>query len=153
MSFSDKDVSHQKVQERINELRTKYPLFTAILERIPAMDLKEVVSVMLLVDSARWLLKAHAMKLSLIEEDKLSDQMIEEKIKELRTKYALLAAVLERIHNMDLKETTIALFGIDGMESLLKLRTSFIRKSIDNEELLRPINEIIVDDTIEWISN
>jgi hypothetical protein len=115
MSFSDKDVSHQKVQERINELRTKYPLFTAILERIPAMDLKEVVSVMLLVDSARWLLKAHAMKLSLIEEDKLSDQMIEEKIKELRTKYALLAAVLERIHNMDLKETTIALFGIDGM--------------------------------------
>ncbi|MFZ0221050.1 MAG: hypothetical protein WA323_02735 [Candidatus Nitrosopolaris sp.] len=126
MSFSDKDVSHQKVQERINELRTKYPLFTAILERIPAMDLKEVVSVMLLVDSARWLLKAHAMKLSLIEEDKLSDQMIEEKIKELRTKYALLAAVLERIHNMDLKETTIALFGIDGMESLLKLRTLVI---------------------------
>ena len=126
MSFSDKDVSHQKVQERINKLRTKYPLFTAILERIPAMDLKEVVSVMLLVDSARWLLKAHAMKLSLIEEDKLSDQMIEEKIKELRTKYALLAAVLERIHNMDLKETTIALFGIDGMESLLKLRTLVI---------------------------
>jgi len=126
MSFSDKDVSHQKVQERINELRTKYPLFTAILERIPAMDLKEVVSVMLLVDCARWLLKAHAMKLSLIEEDKLSDQMIEEKIKELRTKYALLAAVLERIHNMDLKETTIALFGIDGMESLLKLRTLVI---------------------------
>ncbi|MGB8934154.1 MAG: hypothetical protein WCC17_03500 [Candidatus Nitrosopolaris sp.] len=126
MSFSDKDVSHQKVQERINELRTKYPLFTAILERIPAMDLKEVVSVMLLVDSARWLLKAHAMKLSLIEEDKLNDQMIEEKIKELRTKYALLAAVLERIHNMDLKETTIALFGIDGMESMLKLRTLVI---------------------------
>jgi hypothetical protein len=36
---------------------------------------------------------------------------------------------IERIHNMDLKETTIALFGIDGMESLLKLRALVILAS------------------------
>jgi hypothetical protein len=129
MSFSDKDVSDQKVQERINELRTKYPLFTAILERIPSMDLREVVSVMLLVDGVRWLLKIRAMRLTLIEEDKVSDQMVEEKINELRTKYALFAAILERIHNMDLKETTIAMFAIDGMESLLKVRSLLILAS------------------------
>ena len=57
MSFSEKDVSMQKVEEETNELRRKYPLYTAILESIPAMDLKEVVSVMLLVDGVRWLLK------------------------------------------------------------------------------------------------
>jgi hypothetical protein len=129
MSFSDKDVNDQKVEEKINELRTKYPLFTAILERIPSMDLKEVVSVMLLVDAVRWLLKTHATKLSFIEEDKVIDQKVEEKINELRTKYASLAAVLERIHNMDLKETTVALFGIDGMESLLKLSALVILAS------------------------
>ena len=128
MSFSDKDVNDQKVEEKINEMRRKYPLYTAILERIPTMDLKEVVSVMLLADGVRWLLKTHAMKLTLIE-DKVTDQMVEEKINELKTKYASLASVLERIHKMDLKETTIGLFGIDAMESLLKLRTLVILAS------------------------
>lgn len=126
MSFSDKDVSEQRIQEKINEVRTKYPIAAAILERIPSMDLREVVSVMLLVDGVRWLLKIRAMRLSLIEEDKVSDQMVEEKINELRTKYALFATILERIHNMDLKETTIAMFAIDGMESLLKVRALLI---------------------------
>ena len=41
MSSSEKDVSMQKVEEETNELRRKYPLYTAILERIPDMDLKE----------------------------------------------------------------------------------------------------------------
>lgn len=129
MSFSEKDVSMQKVEEETNAMRKRYPLFTAILERIPAMDLKEVVSVMVLVDGVRWLLKTHAMKLSLIGEDKVTDKMVEEKIKEIRTKYATLAGVLERIHKMDLKETTVGLFGIDGMEALLKLRALVILAS------------------------
>jgi len=126
MDFSEKDVSKQKVEEETNELRRKYPVYTAILERIPDMDLKEVVSVMVLVDGVRWVLKTHAMKLSLIGEDKVTDQMVEEKINEIRTNYASLARVLERIHNMDLKETTIGLFGIDAMESLLKLKALVI---------------------------
>ena len=126
MSFSEKDVSMQKVEEETNQMRKKYPLYTAILEGIPTMDLKEVVSIMVLVDGVRWLLKTHAMKLSLIGEDKEIDQMVQEKINEIRAKYASLAGVLERIHNMDLKETTIGLFGIDAMESLLKLRALVI---------------------------
>jgi hypothetical protein len=129
MSISEADVSDQKVKEKTNELRAKYPIFTAIVERIPVMDLKEVVSVLSLVDPVRWVLKTHAMKLSLIEEDKVIDQMVEEKINELRAKYASLAGVLERIHNMDLRETVIGLFGIDAMESLLKLRALVILAS------------------------
>ena len=103
MSISEEDASDQKVKEKTNELRTKYPIFTAIMERIPVMDLKEVVSVLSLVDPVRWVLKTHAMKLSLIGQDKVTDQMVEEKINELRTKYTSLAGVLERIHNIEYK--------------------------------------------------
>ena len=121
MSVSDKDASDQKVKEQTDELRTKYPIFTAILERIPDMDLKEVVSVLVRVDPVRSVLKTHAMRLSFIGEDKALDQMVEEKINELKKKHATLAGILERIHKMDLKETAGGLLGIDAMESLLSL--------------------------------
>ena len=129
MSISDEDVSDQRVKEKINDLRTKYPVFTAILERIPIMDLNEVISVMILVDPVRSVLKTHATGLTFIGENKELDQVIEDNINELRTKYAALAGVLERIHKMDLRETAIGLLGIDAMESLLKLRTLVILAS------------------------
>ena len=129
MSVSDKNASDQKVKEQTNELRTKYPIFTAVLERIPVMDLKEVVSVLVLVDPVRSVLRTHATRLSFIGENKALDQMVEEKINELRTKYATLAGILERIHKMDLKETAVGLLGIDAMESLLKLRMLVILAS------------------------
>src|SRR6476646_8903689 len=129
MSISEKDVSDTSVKEKTNELRAKYPIFTAILERIPDMDLKEVVSLMVLVDPVRSVLKTRATRLSFIGEDKALDQMVEENINELKTKYATLAGILERIHNMDLKETAIGLLGIDAMESLLKLMSLVILAS------------------------
>ena len=127
--FSEEWVSDQSVKEKTNELRTKYPIFTAILERIPVMDLKEVLSVLVLVDPVRSVLKTRATRLSFIGEDKALDQMVEENINELKKKYATLAGILERIHNMDLKETAIGLLGIDAMESLLKLRMLVILAS------------------------
>jgi len=48
MSVSDKEISKEKVDEQIDEIRKQYPLYTAILERIPDMDLEEVVSIMFL---------------------------------------------------------------------------------------------------------
>ena len=122
MTTSNENVSHHKVKEQSDELRTKYPIFTAILERIPDMDLKEVLSVFVIVDPVRSLLKTHATRLTFIGEDKNLDQIIEESINQLRTKHALLAGILERIHKMDLKDTAVGLLGIDAMESLLKLK-------------------------------
>jgi len=49
MTTSDENASDQKVKEQSDELRAKHPIFTAILERIPDMDLKEVVSILVLV--------------------------------------------------------------------------------------------------------
>jgi hypothetical protein len=129
MSSSNENVSHQKVKEQSDDLRTKYPIFTAILERIPDMDLKEVLSVFVVVDPVRTLLKTHARRLAFIGEDKNLDQIVEESINEVRTKHAVLAGILERIHNMDLKDTAIGLLGIDAMESLLKLRMLVILTS------------------------
>ena len=129
MTNSNENASPQKVKEQSDELRTKYPIYTAILERIPDMDLKEVLSVFVVMDPVRTLLKTHATRLAFIGEDKNLDQIVEESINEVRTKHAVLAGILDRIHNMDLKDTAVGLLGIDAMESLLKLRMLVILTS------------------------
>ena len=129
MTTSNENVSHQKVKEQSDDLRTKYPIFTAILERIPDMDLKEILKVFVVMDPVRRLLKARATTLTSRGEDKDLDQVIEESINEVRTRNAELAGILERIHNMDLKDTAIGILGIDAMESLLKLRMLVILTS------------------------
>jgi hypothetical protein len=129
MSISETDVNDKSIKEKTNELRTKYPIFIAILERIPDMDLKEAISILVLIDPVRTVLKTHAMRLSFIGEDKALDQIVEEKINELRTKQPMLSGILERFHKMDLKETAIGLLGIDAMESLIKLRMLLILAS------------------------
>jgi len=129
MNSSNEKVSHHKAKEQSDDLRTKYPIFTAILERIPDMDLKEALSVLVIVDPVRSLLKTHATRLTFIGEDKNLDQVIEESINELRKKHDLLAGILERIHKMDLNDTAVGILGIDAMESLLKLRMLVILTS------------------------
>ena len=93
------------------------------------MELKEVVSVLVLVEPVRSVLRTHATRLTFIGENKELDKFIEEKINELKTKYPTLGGILERIHKMDLKETAGGLLGIDAMESLLKLRMLVILAS------------------------
>ena len=129
MSISKDDASHQKVEQKINELKTRYPIATAILERIPSMDLKEVVSVILLADGVRWLLKVRAMRLISMEDKDVDEQKVQQKINDLRTNYPLAAAILERLHNMDLKETTTVMFIVDGLELLLRIRAMLILQS------------------------
>lgn len=129
MSTSEEDISEQRVTEKISELRTKYPIFTAVLERIPDMDLKEVVSVLVLVEPVRSVLRTRATRLTFIGEDKEIDKFVEGQISEVKTKYPTLGGILERIHKMDLKETAGGLLGIDAIESLLKLRILLILAS------------------------
>ena len=93
------------------------------------MDLKEAVSVLILVEPVRSVLRTHATRLAYLGENKELDKFIEERIMELKTKYATLGGILERIHKMDLKETAVGLLGIDAMESLLKLRMLVILAS------------------------
>ena len=95
MSFSDEDVSEERIKRRINDWRTKYPLASAIFDKIPTMDLGEVVGTMYLVDVVKKLVKMRALRLSVEEgkepldllDDKLSDQKVEEKINGLKNRY------------------------------------------------------------------
>ena len=54
VSITEKDASKEKVDEHVGELRRKYPLYTAVLERIPDMNLEEVVGVMFVADGVRY---------------------------------------------------------------------------------------------------
>ena len=84
------------------------------------MELKEAVSVLVLVEPVKSVLRTHATRLTFVGENKELDKFIEEKINELKTKYPTLGGILERIHKMNIKETAGGLLGIDAMESLLK---------------------------------
>jgi hypothetical protein len=64
----------------------------------------------------------HALRLLGMEDKTVTDEMIQSKINEIRTKYALLANVLDRIHHMNLKETFIGLLVLDALEHILKAR-------------------------------
>ena len=101
------------------------------------MDLGEVVGTMYLVDVVKRLVKMSALRLSVPEgkepldllDDKLSDQKVEEKINELKKSYPTAGDILGRIHHMDLKEATMAMFALDSMEELLKVRAALIQGS------------------------
>jgi hypothetical protein len=110
------------IEETIDELRTNYPLVAAILDRLPEMDLEEAGTLVLLVDGVRWLGKMHALRLLSMEDKTVTDEIIQSKINEIKTKYPLLAAILDRIHHMNLKETFTGLLVLDALEHILKAR-------------------------------
>jgi hypothetical protein len=110
------------IEETIEELRTNYPLVSAILDKVPEMDLEEAGTVVLLVDSVRWLGKMHALRLLSMEDKTVTDEIIQSKINEIKSSYPLLAAVLDRIHHMNLKETFTGLLVLDALEHILKAR-------------------------------
>jgi hypothetical protein len=110
------------IPELIDELRTNYPLVSAILDKVPEMDLEEAGTLVLLVDSVRWLGKMHALRLLKMEDKTVTDKMMQVKTDEIRAKHPLLAAILDRIRQMSLKETYTGLLVLDALEHILKAR-------------------------------
>ena len=110
------------IPELIDELRTNYPLVSAILDKVPEMDLEEAGTLVLLVDGVRWLGKMHALRLLNMEDKTVTDKMMQVKTDEIRAKHPLLAAILDRIHQMSLKETYTGLLVLDALEHILKAR-------------------------------
>jgi hypothetical protein len=110
------------IPELIDELRTNYPLVSAILDKVPEMDLEEAGALVLLVDGVRWLGKMHALRLLNMEDKTVTDKMMQVKTDEIRAKHPLLAAILDRIRQMSLKETYTGLLVLDALEHILKAR-------------------------------
>ena len=132
--MSDELNTGNDIEEMIDEIRENYPLISEILDRVPEMDIEEAGTVSLLLDGVRMIGKAHALRLLKIEDKSIPDEIIELKISETKLKYPLFGYILERIHNMDLKETYTGLLVLDGLEHILKARQLEIlrEKGINN---------------------
>lgn len=83
------------------------------------MGLKKTVNTILVVDALKVLLKVHGMREA--RGKALTDEMAEHVVQELRPKHPVLAAVIERGHQMDLKETFVALIVVDALKEVRKL--------------------------------
>jgi hypothetical protein len=86
------------------------------------MDLKATVNTILVVDEVEALLKVHGMREA--RGKALTDETAERIVRELRPKHPILAAVIERGHRMDLKETFAALIVIDAIKRILKIHAA-----------------------------
>lgn len=94
------------------------------------MDMEEAGTLTLLLDGVRWLAKIHALRLLKMEDKAVTDQMIESKINEIKLTYPLLGHILDRIHNMNLKETYTGLLVLDSLEHILKTRQVQVLREI-----------------------
>jgi diphthamide biosynthesis methyltransferase len=88
------------------------------------MDLKETVNAMLVIDAFEALLKVHAMREA--RGTALTDETAAQIVKELKPKHPILAAVIERGHRMDMKETFAALIVTDALRRLLKIHAAML---------------------------
>jgi hypothetical protein len=122
MNRSSTDDDEYDIPELIDELRTNYPLVSAILDKVPEMDLEEAGTLVLLVDGVRWLGKMHALRILKMEDKTVTDEIMQSKANEIRAKHPLLANILDRIRQMNLKETYTGMLVLDALEHILKAR-------------------------------
>ena len=122
MNRSSTDDDEYDIPELIDELRTNYPLASAILDKVPEMDLEEAGTLVLLVDGVRWLGKMHALRILKMEDKTVTDEIMQSKANEIRAKHPLLANILDRIRQMNLKETYTGMLVLDALEHILKAR-------------------------------
>jgi diphthamide biosynthesis methyltransferase len=122
MLIVEKELTNEMVQDKIKELKPIHPELAQVAETIHEMDLKKTVNTILVVDALEILLKVHAMREA--RRKALTDEMAEQVVKELRPTHPILAAVIERVHRMDLKETFAALIVVDALKRILKIHAA-----------------------------
>ena len=122
MLIVEKTITNEMVDEKIKELKPIHPELAQVAETIHRMDLKETVNAILVIDALEALLKVHAMREA--RGTALSEETAANIVKELKPKHPILAAVIERGHQMDLKETFAALIVIDALKRLLKIHAA-----------------------------
>lgn len=122
MLIVERTITREMVQEKITELKPIHPELAQVGETIHEMNLKETVNAMLVIDAFEALLKVHAMREA--RGTALTDETAAQIVKELKPKHPILAAVIERGHRMDMKETFAALIVTDALRRLLKIHAA-----------------------------
>jgi hypothetical protein len=131
----DYTLTEEQIQTKVTEFKTKHPKFAAVVEDIPNLDLKETVKGYLAAGAIQKILKFHAKNLveekvanatggssggSSPVEETLTEEQIQTKVTEFKTKHPKFAAVVEGISNLDLKETVKAYLGAEVLQKLFK---------------------------------
>src|SRR5918995_4620250 len=130
----DYTMTKEEIQAKITEFKTKHPKYAAIVEEIPNLDLKETVKGYLAAGAVQKMLKFHAK--NLVEErvanatgsgggsspidEMMTDEQIQAKVRDFKTKHPKFAAVVEGISNLDLKETVKGYLGAEVLQKLFK---------------------------------
>ena len=127
---ADYTLTEEEIKTKITEFKTKHPKFAAIVEEIPNLDLKETVKGYLAAGAIQKILKFHAKNLveeavtnqtsSSPLEETLTEEQIQAKITDFKTKHPKFAAIVEGISNLDLKETVKAYLGAEVLQKLFK---------------------------------
>ena len=122
MLIVEKAITNEMVEEKIKQLKPIHPKLAEVAETIHEMDLKETVNTILVIDGLEAILRVHAMREA--REKVLTDETAQHVLKELRPKAPILAAILERAREMDLKETIAALIVIDALKRFLRIHAA-----------------------------
>ena len=127
---ADYTLTEEEIKTKITEFKTKHPKFAAIVEEIPNLDLKETVKGYLAAGAIQKILKFHAKNLveeagtnqtsSSPLEETLTEEQIQSKITDFKTKHPKFAAIVEGISNLDLKETIKGYLGAEVLQKLFK---------------------------------
>ena len=130
----DYTMTEEEIKTKITEFKTKHPKFAAIVAEIPNLDIKETVKGYLAAGATQKMLKFHAK--NLVEEkvanatgassgsspidEMMTDEQIQAKVTDFKTKHPKFAAVVEGISNLDLKETVKGYLGAEVLQKLFK---------------------------------
>ena len=129
----DYTMTEEEIKTKITEFKTKHPKYAAIVAEIPNLDLKETVKGYLAAGAIQKMLKFYAK--NLVEEkvanatggsssspidEMMTDEQIQAKVTEFKTKHPKFAAVVEGISNLDLKETVKGYLGAEVLQKLFK---------------------------------
>jgi hypothetical protein len=123
-------MTKEEIQAKVTDFKTKHPKFAAVVEGISNLDLKETVKAYLAAGAVQKMLKYHAK--NLVEEqvtnqtssspmaETMTEEQIQAKVTDFKTKHPKFAAVVEGISNLDLKETVKAYLGAEVLQKLFK---------------------------------
>jgi hypothetical protein len=122
MLVIEKAITDEMVEEKIKQLKPIHPELAAVAERIHEMDLKETVNHILVLDALEPLLKVHAMREA--RGKALTDEAAQQIVKQLKPKHPVFAAIIERGHEMDLRETLGALIVVEALKRFLRIHAA-----------------------------
>jgi diphthamide biosynthesis methyltransferase len=122
MLIIEKAITNEMVEEKIKQLKPIHPELAAVAERIHEMDLKETVNAIIVADALEALLKVHAMREA--RGKALTDELAQHIVKELKPKHPVFAAIIERGHQMDMKETVGALIVVEALKRFLRIHAA-----------------------------